>query len=130
MGGSIALFMAAGEMPKLPAFLKNNSNIAVPVIKNYNTESGVWISRRGRLLEICYGFGGPDGEFAYFLAKSICVRFKVEKAGWDSIGYLKSIDDFIHGEPMRGIYFMLKRKKTIRGIRRQIVQYISSLSWE
>jgi len=132
MGAEVRLLLAPGEMKRLPAFLREDG-LDVPEIKGFNTGSGgIWFGRKGRVLEICYSFGGggSDGEFAYFLGKSICSRFKVEKAGWDSVGYCRSIDEFIHGEPFVGLYFMMKRRKTIRSIRRQIVDYISSLPWE
>lgn len=124
MGGSVMLLMKPREAEKVMSFFdfdKSPDLLRAPVLKGYRDQACCWIERTGNKIDIGYSFGGMNnGEWANAIAVEIIKRFKVRKAGWDSIGYCDSINSVLEARPFslyleaKGIVGIFAPKKKMR----------------
>jgi hypothetical protein len=122
MGGSVMLLMKPGEANKIMSFFTPGTDLlSAPVLKGYDRRAHCWIECSGNKIDIGYSFGGMhNGEWANAIAVEIIKRFKVRKAGWDSIGYCDDINSVLKARPFsmyledKGIIGILAPKKKMR----------------
>ena len=100
MGGTIQMIPAKGEAAKIKAILKEEAYVC-PEMKKGEHLGDFWVDWYGNRLELGYTFGGGFGfgEWAKAVAQEICRRFKIKKAGWDSVGYC-DMKEFMMYRPM------------------------------
>lgn len=88
MGAELWLLAAKGESKKLETLL---DNLGPDSIISKSTDSDCWPSRCGksRKFRLGYTFGGgpKHGEWAQAVAAEVSRHIKIERYGWDSIGW-------------------------------------------
>lgn len=68
-----------------------------PTIDGYTLDC--WIHWRGPRLEIGYASHAYMSDWAKAVALEICKRFRPKRAGWDAIGYMKNLEQFLTTKP-------------------------------
>ena len=104
MGGTLYIVPEKGEAIKIKAFLKEETYVC-PQLKLREPMGDFWVSWSGNRLDLGYSFGSwLNGEWALAVGLEICRRFKIKKAGWDSVGYCKNMEEFMRSKPMKHYY--------------------------
>ena len=111
MGGEVWMLAEKGEARKVKAVLKESSYVG-PKLPGSAFPCDFWVEWRGNRLELGYTIGGrANGEWAYAVALALCRRFKFRKAGWDSVGYCDTMEEFTRGRPFSADLKMFERAK-------------------
>lgn len=107
MGGTLYLVPEKGETQKIKATLKETSYVC-PDIKSSIHAGDFWVEWDGNRLGLGYSFGAMmmNGEWALAVALEICRHFKIKKAGWDSVGYCKNMEEFMRSVPMKRAFVL------------------------
>lgn len=96
MGGELLMIPEKGEVEKIKRIFPDNSSFVCPQLQNGKHIGDFWVTWRGNKLELGYSFGSPlNGEWALAVGLEIARHFRIKKAGWDSVGYCKSMDEFM-----------------------------------
>lgn len=99
MGGELWMIPDKGEAKKIKKIFPNKSTFVCPRINNDQAIGDFWVTWNRNKLELGYSFGSPlNGEWTLAVALEIARRFKIKKAGWDSVGYCKTMDEFMQSK--------------------------------
>jgi hypothetical protein len=134
VGGEVMLLLEKGETAKIKRVLTESSYTAPKTDPKDPYPASCWLNWRGNRLEIGYSFGGEFGsEWANAIAHEIIKRFKVKKGGWDSVGYCKTLEEYLSCcEPFHAQFKMLERAgklmKVIGWITKERAYYKHSLA--
>jgi hypothetical protein len=103
MGGEVILRMAAGQRKAVDALMKKvapgGSLIGPDCAHQKGYFPDCWFQWRGRDFQVGYAHSYGNSDWALAVAIAICKRFKVVKAGWDSVGYCKDMAEFNRARP-------------------------------
>jgi len=126
MGGEIWMVPEKGEAAKVKALLKE-SGYEGPKLDG-GASCDFWVEWSGNRLELGYTVGSRlNGEWAYAVALALCRRFRFRKAGWDSIGYCETMEDFTKGRPFGADMRMMREAKGFRGLVLRMAVYLAGI---
>jgi len=105
MSGCVMIDLAKGETARLKKFLSEKLEFedgcfisSGPEVKGF-CQGSCWIDFKFSRMEIGYGLGGTDRDWASAIRHEVCKKVKVIRGGWESEGVTDDLEEFKSGKP-------------------------------
>jgi hypothetical protein len=110
MGGEIMMIFEAGEAAKIKKLDWDKLTVG-PKMPDLPSQD-FWVDWKGNKLEL--GYTVVDSDWAQAISHELCKRFKVKKAGWDSVGFCKDIENFKKAKAFSGRLSLMQHSKAAK----------------